>query len=454
MIFRVYHRPLLLNILVAAFCTQIALGQAAQGRGEDDLQAVVVLMRHGVRTPIENETRSNAYNAQAWPTWPTEPGVLTPHGSDALLRLAEFYRERYSTLLQGETCDHPVFYVEANTTQRTIASAKAILAGLSPQCKVEVHSTVSSFNPLFSPSMSSDVDQQRIKDATSGRMADQPGWFTSAFARQLEKMHTILIDCKGPGCNRTVPDFRSIQVQNGIATPRDLHIENPVVLGADFAENFLLQYTEGKPMAQVGWGRVSRADLNDLMQMNTQFHDFILRTPYAAQVGASHLAARIRDTILDAASGRPTPNELGDPKDRFILLIGHDSNLSWLGGLLHLDWLLPDQTFNATPPGSALVFEVRRSRVSNRSVVQVFFISQTLDQIRDLRALTGAEHPSIAPVFVPGCSGSAPAYACSVEEFDRVVDSAIDTRFVTARPNEHDGFPFIPSASLNHRSRN
>lgn len=434
MIFSVYRRSLPLVILVAAFCTQIAFGQAAPERDDGDLQAVVVLMRHGVRAPIENETRSSAYNAQPWPTWPTEPGVLTPHGIDALRRLAEFYRERYSTLLQGDTCDPSAFYVEANTTQRTIASAKAVLAGLSPPCKVEVHSTISSFNPLFSLSMSSDVDQQRIKDATSGRMADQPEWFTNAFARQLEKMYTILIDCKGPSCNRTVPDFRSVQVQNGIATPRDPRIENPVVLGADFAENFLLQYTEGKPMTQVGWGRVSRADLNDLMQMNTQFHDFILRTPYTAQVGASHLAAHIRDTILSAASGKPTPNELGNTKNRFILLVGHDSNLSWLGGLLHLDWLLPDQTFNATPPGSALVFEVRRSRANNGSVVQVFFISQTLDQIRDLGALTGTQHPSVAPVFVPGCSGPAPAYACSVEQFGRVIDSAIDTRFITASP--------------------
>ena len=171
MIFRVYDRRLILNILIAAFYAQIALGQPAQREDDGDLQAVIVLMRHGVRAPIENETRSNIYNAQAWPTWPTEPGVLTPHGSDALRRLAEFYRERYSTLLQDDTCDHPMFYVEANTTQRTIASARAVLAGLSPKCKVEVHSTVSSFNPLFSLSMSNDVDQQRIKDATSGRMA-------------------------------------------------------------------------------------------------------------------------------------------------------------------------------------------------------------------------------------------------------------------------------------------
>ena len=75
-----------------------------------------------------------------------------------------------------------------------------------------------------------------------------------------------------------------------------------------------------------------------------------------------------------------------------------------------------------------------RSRTSGSATIQVLFISQTLDQIRDLRPLTGAERPSIAPIFVPGCSGVAPAYECSVEEFTKVVNSAIDNRFVVDSP--------------------
>ena len=87
-------------------------------------------------------------------------------------------------------------------------------------------------------------------------------------------------------------DFLSIKVKNSIAAPRT-YGGNPVTLGADFAENFLLQYTEGMPISQVGWGRVSRAKLNELMQMNTQYHDFMLRTPYGAQVAASDLAIHL-----------------------------------------------------------------------------------------------------------------------------------------------------------------
>ncbi len=73
-----------------------------------------------------------------------------------------------------------------------------------------------------------------------------------------------------------------------------------------------------------------------------------------------------------------------------------------------MDWIVSDETFNATPPGSALVFELHHNSASNTDAVQVFFIAQTLDQIRNLTPLTGSEKPSIAPVYVPGCSGPAP----------------------------------------------
>ena len=397
---------------------------------DDTIQAVIVLARHGVRAPIESETRSGAYNAQPWPSWPVADGVLTPHGAEALKLLGTYYRSRYPSLLENLDCNHPDIYVEANTTQRTVASAQAMASAVAPKCQIDVHYRKNQPNPLFGPSTSSFVDHQKAADATLGRMANQPDWFAAAFARPLAKMRQVLTDCSGEACDQSKPDFRTMTVNKGIASPRDARTDGPVTLGADFAENFLLEYTEGLPMNQVGWGRITREDLNDLMEMNTSYQDFMLRTPYGAQVAASDLAAHIRDTILALASGTAVTGEFGRSQDRFFLLDGHDANLSWLGGLLHLEWLLPDQTFDATPPGSALVFEVHRNRQTHSTSVQVLFISQTLDQMRFLRALTGTEQPSTAPVFVPGCSGPAPAYACSVEGFAAVVSAAIDLRFV------------------------
>ncbi len=109
---------------------------------------------------------------------------------------------------------------------------------------------------------------------------------------------------------------------------------------------------------------------------------------------------------------------------RFYLFSAHDANLAWMGGLLRIDWLVSDETFNATPPGSALVFEMHGNTKTNANTVRVMFMAQTLDQIRNLTPLTGDEKPSIAPVYVPGCSGPGPDYACALQDFVRVVNAA------------------------------
>lgn len=233
--------------------------------------------------------------------------------------------------------------------------------------------------------------------------------------------------------------------------PRDSRKESAVALGADFAENFLLQYVEGMPLEQVGWGRVSRPTLDRLMEMNTRYHDFILRTPYYAQQAAEPLAQRIAyalyggiraGTVIINGGGKASAEatdqrrlpELGEwgaqhnanPEygRRFYLFSAHDANLAWMGGLLRIDWLVSDETFNATPPGSALVFEMHGNTKTNANTVRVMFMAQTLDQIRNLTPLTGDEKPSIAPVYVPGCSGPGPDYACALQDFVRVVNAA------------------------------
>lgn len=351
--------------------------------------------------------------------------------------MGSYYRARYVRLLPHTPCESSGIYAEANTTQRTIASAHAFLKGVRPDCEIKVHFLAESEdkeNPLYLPALNNLADRQRLAAAIDGRMNGRPDWFTDAFATTLSEIQRVLSACDGERCDRERVDLRASHEQVRVpAGPGLVEVDGPVSLGADFAENFLLEYVEGMPMSSVGWGRVSRDDLNQLMEMNTRYHDFLLRTPYFAQVGGAEMAVRIRDTLDTAATKRAVERPFGTPQDRFVLLMGHDSNLAWLGGLLRLDWLVADQTFNATPPGSALVFELHHNRASGRNRVQVFFISQTLNQIRTLSPLEGSEQPSVAPVFVPGCSGPAPDYACALGDFDRVVTSTIKERFIAYR---------------------
>jgi 4-phytase / acid phosphatase len=97
------HSFILFSFLLLPFAAQ---GPKTAVSDDDQIQAVIVLARHGVRAPIESETRSSAYNAQPWPSWPVAAGVLTSHGTQALKLLGEYYRSRYPSLLQHIDCDH------------------------------------------------------------------------------------------------------------------------------------------------------------------------------------------------------------------------------------------------------------------------------------------------------------------------------------------------------------
>ena len=397
----------------------------------DEIRAVVVLSRHGVRAPLASEIRGNVYNAQPWPEWPLATGVLTDHGGAALRLMGAWYRARYGGIFPNGACDPQTIYAEANTSQRTVASAKSVLEGLGCRADVSVK-PAGQINPLFGPGAVSDqADPNTLANAILGRLGARPDWWTNAFAEPLEEMRHVLLDCAGPDCDKSKKSLLSAPPVVAAAPGRGLvTVDGPVAMGADFAEHFLLQYTEGFPMEKVGWGRVSRPALNRLMEMNTRYHDFVLRTPYFARIAASDLAFRVKTTLQQVAEGRPVSGALGGPQARFILLAGHDSNLTWLGGLLRMDWLLPDQTFNATTPGSAILFELHRDRSNGAYSVRALFVSQTLDQIRLLKPLTGVDHPAVAPVFIPGCSGAASDYSCPLEAFGQALDAAIDKRFL------------------------
>ena len=60
MIFSAYWQRRIFVILLITFCSKTGIGQLTPTRNDGDLQAVVVLMRHGVRAPIESETRSKS----------------------------------------------------------------------------------------------------------------------------------------------------------------------------------------------------------------------------------------------------------------------------------------------------------------------------------------------------------------------------------------------------------
>lgn len=189
-------------------------------------------------------------------------------------------------------------------------------------------------------------------------------------------------------------------------------LRGPLNTAGTLTENLLLEYVEAMPSEEVGWGCVDGPGLRKLINIHTAASDLSQRTPNVAVPQASRLLRTIDRSIQQAITGKPTSGAEGRPGDKLLVLVGHDTNLLNIAGALKLNWDL-DGRRNDTPPGSALIFEVWRNRVSGAHSVRLYFTSQTLEQMRNSSALTEQNPPPKTVVYLPECSAAPGGYEIS-----------------------------------------
>ena len=68
---------------VLAVLTAIPSAYASEaGQAADKLVKIVVLSRHGVRSPTQNRTTLDQWSNKTWPRWPVRYGYLTERGHE------------------------------------------------------------------------------------------------------------------------------------------------------------------------------------------------------------------------------------------------------------------------------------------------------------------------------------------------------------------------------------
>jgi 4-phytase / acid phosphatase len=130
-----------------------------------------------------------------------------------------------------------------------------------------------------------------------------------------------------------------------------------------------------------------------------------------------------------AAGGLPVAGSVGEVGDRLVVIVGHDTNISNVAGLLGISWLLDGYQPNDTSPGGALVFELWQQAEGDMAV-RSYYVAQSLEQMRKAAPLTLDSPPLKSPIFVPGCSAADENMACPWKAFQRTIESAIDPAFV------------------------
>jgi 4-phytase/acid phosphatase len=408
---------LVLALLFAPSTSRAADPDAAQGL---TLERLVMLMRHGIRPPTKAAVTPPGIAAEPWPSWDAPYGHLTAHGAEAIRLLGRFDRESLAArgLLPREGCPKAAAVaVWSDTDQRTIATGDALLSGMFPGCGFRNgHLARGVKDPLFNPYKDGvAVDPAAARQAILAHIGSLEV-LRRRNGAAFDRLQQVLGCCTPAVCATAgLPaDCRMAELPGDIAPPEPGDGRPDLTGVFDYApsaaQTLMLEYAEGKK--QVGWGRVSAADLELIGTLHAMKGDLLQRPALLGAHGATRLARRMLDA-LERADG---------PK--LIVLVGHDTNIGDLSGLLDFDFQVTGYAGNTPPPGSAVGFERLVDRAGVR-YVRVVYRSQTLQQMRDLSRLDAARPAFRQVLAIPGCATPGDATRCSLDTFVRLVQSKL-----------------------------
>ena len=392
--------------LLAVACALSPLVSAADA---GMLKLEIVLIRHGVRSPTSEPEALGKYSRDAWPAWPVAPGVLTEHGAQGMQAIGQYYRERYRTngLWSGDCATAAQVVVIADSTPRNLDSAAALGKGLGADCALGFYARPAGENNRLFHYQAKDSD-----DADDAPVDGKP-------PTALTLLQDTLLGCRGDACQQAAQtDGKTLLLGKGLA--------KALKTAGSLSENLMLEYAQGMPLAQVAWGRGDAATIGRLIELhNLEFAQSKKPLPLARE-NASNLLAHIVASLDSASGNRGDVEPLSHDGARVVFLIGHDTNLAQVGGLLGTQWhnsMQPDDY----PPGGALVFDLWEKQ--GHYAVRVHALLPTLDALR--RAQVSRPRDVVdMPVAFGDCRAATP---CPIDTFrrwatERMLSSAVEAK--------------------------
>ncbi len=376
-----------------------ALGADRGGRGLE-LEHVVMLVRHGVRAPLSDEAAATS-SVEPWPVWSTPGSHLTPHGREGMRLLGAYDRDRYAAagLLPSAGCPAPgAITIWTNAVERTIASGEALADGLAPGCGLKVdHLALDQHDPLFAwagpetPGFDAPAAVAAINAETGGGAR-----IAAPYRPQLETLETIL-GCNRPGAAHPCDLAAEPAAIKVSADGKSIDVAGPIRVASGAAQVLMLQYLEGFPLDQVGWGRASLDKITQVSRLHALLFEVYSRPSYLAPRVARDLARRLMALIGG--------EESADTSSRPVLsiIVGHDDNIAAITALLGANFQMPGYGYDDPPIGGALIFEVYRKRGGGERFVRVLYQAQTPDQLRNLQPLDLAHPPALQALKLNSC---------------------------------------------------
>ncbi|MEO8302641.1 MAG: histidine-type phosphatase [Betaproteobacteria bacterium] len=422
---------------VLAIVVPLTLCAPAFAQGQETLQRVVIVSRHGVRTPTVAPAVLAGWSNDAWPGWKDPIGNLTSRGALLATQMGRYYRQYLAAqgAMPAEGCPAPgSVYIDADVVERTKATAQALIEGLSGgACGIAYRTRGDvDVDGLYHPLAAGvcKIDPMVAQTQVLERVAGDLNTLTREFKAPFDALQSVIGCCKpavctayGKGERCALPDLPTMMSPridgSGIALLGALAIADTA------SELLLLEYADGKPTDEVGWGRATVEKMQQTLRLHTEAMDLMQRTPYLARKMGSALLLRVAQAVASERSSSLGQAESAVRDAKFVAYVGHDTNIFNLAGMLDASWLQPGYQRNQTPPAGALMFEIK-ARSDGTQLVYTSYVAQSLEQMRNVVPLSLDVPPVKTPLRLPGCSAAAPGFACTMDAFAAAVTKVLD----------------------------
>lgn len=384
-----YHVGFLDN--AAARCNPVSAPADCQsrlietsGKGDFHLERMIMVMRHGIRSPLAGQVPAGVGIPRGWPKWMGAPGDLTAHGALGMTALGAFDRlwMIQAGLMPAKGCPaNDAVAIRANSSSRTIASADAFVRGFMPGCMTTVvHKPLGQPDVLFSPL---DADPARFDMAAIIPRLPDVGHIFSAREDAIKLLGSVL-ECGSASCGFLSAPAHVASDKTG----HQLVLSGPVAQASSLSEALMLAYLDGKPLLQTSSGTLDGGKLGALSALHAGMLEAVVR-PRAM---AEPLSREMRAGLL---------KDFGDEHGPvFRLYMGHDDTIGPLLTMLDVHFRVPGYANDEIPIGSALGFAMYGNEAGEHRV-RVFLQSQSPQA---LRTLDSSVLPVVLYPQVPGCS--------------------------------------------------
>ncbi|MBR2216341.1 MAG: histidine-type phosphatase [Selenomonadaceae bacterium] len=376
-------------------------GYAAEAPERPDyhLEAVLVLSRHNIRSPlVSSDSQLARLTPYKWYEWPVAPGQLSPKGGELETLMGEYFRQWMvkEGLIPEDyrpSEDEVRFY--ANSKQRTIATATRFAEGMFPQEKIAIEHKFApeASDPVFSPrypSVDTQFQLQALKEISQMWGAQGLQGIGKELAEPYATLEKVLQLKKSPAATEDgMNHFRTNDLEIKFQQGKQTKVEGSLELANSASDALLLQYYEEPTSIKRDFKRrPSRAEWEQIGRIK----DICL----AVQFSSPSVGLKVAQPLLKVMN----EEILSDRK--FSFLCGHDSNIATVLAALQVeDYELAKSFEKKAPLGVKLVIGQWRDK-EGHGYGSLDLVYQSTDQLIKATPLTLARPPMIQHLRLKG----------------------------------------------------